>query len=104
MSIGGKAFYVVGLHPASSRPARRFRQPTLVFNLHSQFEQLRTDGRYDKLREAITARDIALAGSKNPMLAVHGTDSEARQYSGRRVDERWVCPFHVHADTPGEEH
>lgn len=93
MSIGGKAFYVLGLHPASSRPARRFRQPVLVFNLHSQFERLRADGRYEKLRQAIVQRDIAYAGSVNPMLAVHGKSSEARQYSGRQVGADWVCPF-----------
>lgn len=93
MSVGGKAFYVVGLHPAASRPARRFQCPVLVFNLHSQFEQLRVDGRYDKLREAILRRDVAYAGSPNPMLAAHGRSSEARQYSGRRVDADWVCPF-----------
>lgn len=93
MSVGGKAFYVVGLHPAASRPGRRFQCPVLVFNPHSQFEQLRADGRYDKLREAIVQRDVAYAGSPNPMLAVHGRSSEARQYSGRRVDADWVCPF-----------
>ncbi|MFC5436424.1 guanitoxin biosynthesis heme-dependent pre-guanitoxin N-hydroxylase GntA [Rhodanobacter umsongensis] len=93
MSIGGRAFYVIGLHPASSRPARRFRQPLLVFNLHSQFERLRADGRYAKLRQAIVQRDVAHAGSANPMLAVHGTSPEARQYSGRRVGADWVCPF-----------
>ncbi|WP_426701953.1 guanitoxin biosynthesis heme-dependent pre-guanitoxin N-hydroxylase GntA [Rhodanobacter sp. Col0626] len=94
MSVGGKAFYVVGLHPAASRRARRFRCPVLVFNLHSQFERLRADGRYEKLRQAIIQRDIAYSGSANPMLAVHGKSSEARQYSGREVDTQWVCPFH----------
>lgn len=94
-SLGGSAFYVIGLHPGASRPARRYRQPALVLNLHSQFEQLRTDGRYEALRAAITARDIALCGSRNPMLAEHGKAPEARQYSGRAVGERWVCPFHA---------
>jgi uncharacterized protein len=95
MSIGGKAFYVVGLHPAASRRARRFRCPALVFNLHSQFERLRADGRYEKLRQAIIRRDIAYDGTANPMLAVHGASPEARQYSGRQVDADWVCPFHA---------
>ena len=93
MSVGGKAFSVVGLHPGASRRARRFRCPALVFNLHSQFEQLRADGRYEKLRQAIIERDIAYAGSANPMLAVHGKSTEARQYSGRQVGADWVCPF-----------
>ena len=93
MSVGGKAFYVLGLHPLASRLARRFDCPVLVFNLHSQFELLRADGHYEKLRDTIINRDIAFCGSHNPMLAVHGTVSEARQYSGRKVDAGWQCPF-----------
>jgi FPC/CPF motif-containing protein YcgG len=93
MSIGGRGFYVIGLHPDASRTARRFHCAALVFNLHSQFEALRDDGRYDKLRASITERDIAFSGSRNPMLATHGVSSEARQYSGRQVDSDWRCPF-----------
>ena len=93
LSFGGEAFFVVGLHPQASRPARRFERPALVFNLHDQFEQLRAQGRYEKLRDSIVARDVALAGEANPMLARHGTVSEARQYSGRLVDPEWRCPF-----------
>jgi hypothetical protein len=93
LSFGGEAFFVVGLHPAASRPARRFPRPTLVFNLHDQFERLRDEGRYDKMRARILHRDIALAGDINPMLARHGEASEAAQYSGRLVDDDWRCPF-----------
>lgn len=93
MSFGGEAFFVVGLHPGASRPARRFAQPALIFNLHDQFEQLRAEGRYETMREKILRRDEALAGSRNPMLARHGEISEARQYSGRAVDGAWACPF-----------
>ena len=93
LSFGGEAFFVVGLHPLASRPARRFPRPTLVFNLHAQFEQLREEGRYERMRERILERDIDLAGSLNPMLARHGEVSEARQYSGRLVTDDWACPF-----------
>jgi uncharacterized protein len=93
LSFGGEAFFIVGLHPHASRPARRFDHPVLVFNLHDQFEQLREQGRYEKMREKIIERDVALAGSVNPMLARHGTISEARQYSGRNVQSEWTCPF-----------
>ncbi len=93
MSFGGEAFFVVGLHPRASRPARRFAHPAMVFNLHDQFEQLRAQNRYDKLRDTILDRDEALAGSSNPMLAAHGTLSAARQYSGRAVGSDWQCPF-----------
>lgn len=93
LSLGGEAFFILGLNPRASRPARRFERPALVFNLHDQFERLRTAGRYEGLRDAILQRDIALAGSVNPMLARHGERSEACQYSGRHVQETWACPF-----------
>lgn len=93
LSFGGEAFFIVGLHPQATRPARRFERPALVFNLHDQFERLRAENRYDKLREAIIARDVAISGGPNPMLARHGDMSEARQYSGREVDDTWTCPF-----------
>jgi len=93
LSFGAQAFFVVGLHPHASRPARRFETPALVFNLHDQFEALRRAGRYEPMRAAILDRDMALAGSVNPMLARHGESSEARQYSGRAVSREWSCPF-----------
>ena len=93
LSFNGEAFFIVGLHPNASRPARRFRRPAMVFNLHDQFEQLRALGKYEKMKEKIIERDVALAGDANPMLAMHGTISEARQYSGRVVDSEWKCPF-----------
>ncbi len=93
LSFAGEAFFVVGLHPHASRKARRFVAPTMIFNLHDQFERLRAEGRYDKLRTAILARDRQFSGSVNPMLAPHGEQSEARQYSGRKVAADWGCPF-----------
>lgn len=93
MSVGGQSFYVIGLHPGASRAARRLAHPAMVFNLHAQFEYLREQGRYDRLREAIIERDVALNGSANPMLAVHGHSSEALQYSGRHIEGAWECPF-----------
>lgn len=98
LSFGGEAFFIVGLHPNASRPARRLDRPTMVFNLHDQFEQLRDAGRYEGMREKIMVRDEALAGDRNPMLARHGEKSEARQYSGRQVDADWTCPFDYRGD------
>ena len=96
LSFGGEAFFVVGMHPGASRPARRFQTPALVFNLHRQFEMLREEGLYEKLRASILERDQSLAGTINPMLARHGESSEARQYSGRAVGDDWTCPFSAH--------
>lgn len=93
-SIAGRAFYVVGMHPKSSRMARRAPYPTLIFNLHWQFEKLREMGAYYKVRDKIRERDSALQGSINPVLEDFGESSEARQYSGRNVGEAWKCPFH----------
>jgi len=94
-SFAGTAFFVVGLHPVSSRLARRFRRPALVFNPHAQFERLRREGRFEGLRSRIRARDLALQGSVNPALSDFGERSEAAQYSGRDTTMGpWRCPFH----------
>lgn len=94
LSFGGEAFFVVGLHPQASRPARRFKCPAMVFNPHDQFEALRKQNIYDGMREKIARRDEELAGSRNPMLQSFGEKSEAVQYSGRTVEKGWRCPFH----------
>ena len=93
LSFGAEAFFIVGLHPNASRPARRFGRPAMIFNLHDQFEILRAQEKYEAMREKIMVRDEALAGSRNTMLTRHGVSSEARQYSGRAVSDDWRCPF-----------
>ncbi len=93
LSLAGEPFFVVGLHPGSSRPARRFDHPVMVFNSHAQFEKLRGDGRFEKMKDIIRLRDKELAGTINPMLDDYGQSSEARQYSGRAVGDEWTCPF-----------
>jgi FPC/CPF motif-containing protein YcgG len=94
-SFGGVAFFVIGMHAASSRTARRFAWPTLVFNPHRQFEDLRASDRYTHFRDVIRRAECALQGDINPMLSDHGTRSEAVQYSGRQVGDEWRCPFHA---------
>ena len=71
-SVGGIAYFVVGLHPGASRAARRFCRPALVFNPHEQFERLRSDGRYYAMQSIIREREIARHGSINPMLSDFG--------------------------------
>jgi FPC/CPF motif-containing protein YcgG len=94
-SFNGHAYFVVGLHGASSRWARRFAWPTLVFNPHDQFDDLRDDGRMSRWQEVIRERDAELQGSPNPNLSDFGELPEARQYSGRRNPRDWQCPFHA---------
>jgi len=92
-SLGGKAFYMVGLHPNSSRMARQAPYPAIAFNLHWQFEKLREMGTYEVVRDKIRERDKELQGNINPILEDFGENSEARQYSGRNVGKEWNCPF-----------
>nr|WP_198029953.1 guanitoxin biosynthesis heme-dependent pre-guanitoxin N-hydroxylase GntA [Christiangramia salexigens] len=93
-SLGGRAFYIVGMHPGASRKARQSPHPAIAFNLHWQFEKLREMGSYEKVRDKIRERDEKLQGNINPMLEDFGSNSEARQYSGRAVGKKWKCPFH----------
>lgn len=92
-SFNGRGFFVIGLHPHSSRNARTFACPALVFNAHRQFRRLRETGRFAPLQRAIRHRELCLQGSLNPNLANYGEVSEARQYSGRFVEPDWVAPF-----------
>lgn len=92
-SFGGQALYVIGMHPNSSRIARRFNWPAMIFNPHEQFERLRADGKWKQMQQTIRERDVHLQGSVNPMLSDFGQASEARQYSGRAVEEDWKAPF-----------
>lgn len=98
-SVGGRGLFVVGLHPAASRWSRRFSWPTLVFNPHDQFVTLRRERRMEGMKSAIRKRDRRLQGSDNPVLDDHGQSSEARQYSGRAVENDWKCPFQPDAET-----
>ena len=93
-SLCGRAFYIVGMHPGSSRKARQSPYTAIAFNLHWQFEKLREMGAYLNVRDKIRERDEQLQGSINPMLQDFGKSSEAKQYSGRAVNEKWKCPFH----------
>lgn len=93
VSLCGTAFFVIGLHPNASRPARRFPFPALIFNSHAQFERLRAEGRFEPMRTIIRRNELQTSGSINPMLNDFGETSEARQYSGREVDDGWNCPF-----------
>lgn len=94
-SLKGEAFFCIGLHPAASRPARRFKYPAIVFNPHAQFEQLRDANQYDKMKAIIRKRDTTLAGDINPMLKDFGEASEAYQYTGQKLDKNWKCPLHI---------
>lgn len=100
-SFSGQALYVIGMHPNSSREARRFKWPAMVFNPHEQFEQLRADGKWKRMQETIRERDVELQGTVNPMLSDFGEKTEARQYSGRAVEEDWRAPFVPAQTSPG---
>ena len=96
-SIGGQAFFVVGLHANSSRKARQFKYPTLIFNLHAQFELIRNNNIYEKMRDKIRESDLLYSGSINPMVEDFGAHTEAIQYSGRHVPSSHLCPFKMNA-------
>jgi uncharacterized protein len=93
-SLKGEAFFIIGLHGASSRRTRRFPYPAMVFNPHEQFEILRERNRYEPMKKVVRHRDIRYSGSINPMLDDFGFSSEVYQYSGRQYNDDWKCPFH----------
>ena len=92
-SLMEEAYFIVGLHPQSSRPARKFAYPTMVFNPHAQFEEMKKGARYEKMKTIVRKRDVVFSGSVNPMPTDFGEASEVYQYSGRNYDTNWKCPF-----------
>jgi hypothetical protein len=94
-SLKGESFFIVGIHPSSSRPGRRFKYPTLIFNPHHQFEILREKNCFTKIKNATRKRDEKISGNLNPMLQDYGASSEALQYSGKKYDENWQCPLKI---------
>lgn len=94
-SLMEEAFFIIALHPSSSRLARRFSYPALVFNPHAQFEEMKKKGTYQKIKKMNRQRDIELSGSINPMLKDFGEASEIFQYSGVQHNAEWECPFKI---------
>lgn len=92
-SFDGDAFFIVGLHPKSSRLARQFPYPMLVFNLYEQFEELHRRGQYYPMIKTNRRRDMKFQGSVNPMVETHSDIWEAIQFSGRSNPPEWQCPF-----------
>ena len=94
-SLKEEAFFVIALHPASSRISRKFRYPALVFNPHDQFQILREQNHYEHMKQTVRYRDTKWSGSINPMLDDYGLSSEVLQYSGRKYDSTWKCPLQI---------
>lgn len=92
-SIKEEAFFVIGLHPQSSRPARQFMYPVLTFNPHALFVKLKALEQYNKMKNIVRKRDLSYSGSINPMLDEFGKSSEVYQYSGRQYNNDWQCPL-----------
>jgi len=93
-SLKEEAFFIIGLHPSSSREARRFAYPAIVFNPHEEFERLKRTGRYEPMKKVVRRRDEVYLGSFNPMLKDFGEAPDVFQYSGKLCDSTWKCPLH----------
>ena len=93
-SLKEEAFFIIGLHPSSSRMARRFAYPAIVFNPHEEFVRLKRLGRYESMKKVVRRRDKMYSGSVNPMLKDFGEAPEVFQYSGKQYDSTWKCPLH----------
>ena len=92
-SLKEEAFYIIGLHPNSSRAARQFKYPALTFNPHHQFVKLKQTGKYAALKHVIQKNEMLFNGSINPMLSDFGVASEAQQYTGKHYQNNMVCPL-----------
>ncbi|CAF2650188.1 unnamed protein product [Rotaria sp. Silwood2] len=92
-SIGQRAFFVVGLHPNSSRKARQFLVPAIAFNSHNQFTNLRRLKVLTEIRQVTRNNDQHQNGSINPNLIPNDENSSAFEYSGKRIQPDWIPDF-----------
>jgi uncharacterized protein len=92
-SLKSEAFFILALHPESPRLSRRFSRPTIVFNPHQQFENMRIKGIFTKVRDVIRSRDKKLQGEVNPMSTDYGERSEVFQYIGKSYPEFASSPL-----------
>ena len=97
-SLKEEAFFIIGMHSGSSRLARRFTNPAIVFNPHAQFEKIKSENKYEKIKAIVRKRDERISGSINPMLSDFGERSESFQYSGKSYDPTWQCPLNTDHD------
>ena len=94
-SLKEEAYFILGMHPFSSRPSRRFAYPTLIFNPHAQFEEMKKNNKYEMMKQAVRKRDLIFSGSVNPMLNDHGNSPETYQYSGKNYFPPLQCPLKI---------
>lgn len=92
-SVGGDAYFLVGMHPHSSRKARQFPYPILIFNLYAQFEELFQKNTFEPMVKTNRLREMKFQGNINPMVEKHGQEWESIQFSGKNNDNQWKCPF-----------
>ncbi|HMK17612.1 MAG TPA: guanitoxin biosynthesis heme-dependent pre-guanitoxin N-hydroxylase GntA [Chitinophagaceae bacterium] len=98
-SLKEEAFYIIGMHPASSRASRAFTYPALIFNPHEQFVEMKETNKYEMIKKVVRKRDIAYSGSVNPMLDDYGVSPETMQYSGKNYKGPWECSLKIkHGD------
>jgi len=90
-SFEGDAFFLVGMHPRSSRLSRRFPLPTVVFNLYEQFEALGAG--YEPMVKLNRSLDCQFQGNVNPVVERWADKWESIQFSGRDNPADWKCPF-----------
>ncbi|MBA3810477.1 MAG: YqcI/YcgG family protein [Caulobacteraceae bacterium] len=91
VSLGGEAFFVVGLILGRAGRPGGSTHP-LVFNLPDQCNGC-AEGLYGKLQSTIAKRNLALRGSLNQVLQRFDSGSEARRYGRRAVEDDWVLPL-----------
>lgn len=94
-SLGSEAFFILALHPQSERIARRFHTPVIVFNPHFQFEKMRSNGVFKKIRNTIRKRDLLLQDGPNSMLEDFGVKSEVYQYLAKSYHENDSIPLAI---------
>lgn len=94
-SVGGYGHFVPMLHPKASSLVRYSLIPTLVFNPHCMFSQMKKLSFFEKMKGEIREREQKQQLWINPKLSNSGENLEAPQYAltKNQVFNIGSCPF-----------
>ncbi|CAF1279394.1 unnamed protein product [Adineta ricciae] len=94
-SIGERGFFLVGLHPQSSRNGRRFSKIAIAFNSQDQFTNLRRLNLLTEIKQVVRQNDLLYNGSINPNVIENENGPGPFEYSGKLIQPEWKPNFQV---------
>ena len=103
-SVGGRAFFLIGMHPQALRLARRAAMPVIVFKLHEQFVEMRSSETFQGVRDAVRARDREFPGHGQSDVGRLRATLRSRSVVALIAEHGWQQQFTSAIEHAGRHH